>query len=226
MDSRCLSHCLPITLSLTLTPKILQLDLSFRSEEDTLTSIRAVEAAYWDYIDNYSKESPRRYPYLKLVQFFEQIMAKQFPELVHQVPDMIKRYTKYKKSLATDGIIMYTMDGGLQILLVRINGSKIWSMPKGKRESGEESLDCAVREFREETGIDISDTATRDMDSVAILKTNFYILEADYPISLKGYRTNEILGVRWVNEREIFANKDNYSKQVVFAVNYLKELIG
>jgi 8-oxo-dGTP pyrophosphatase MutT (NUDIX family) len=217
MDSRC--------LSLTLTPKVLQLDLSFKNEDDTLNSIRAVESAYWDYIDNYNKESPRRYPYLKLVQFFEQIMWKRFPDLVDHVPDMIKRYTKYKKSLATDGVIMYTMDGGLKLLLVRINGSRIWSMPKGKRESGEESLACAVREFREETGIDISDTATRDMDSVAILKTNFYVLESDYQISLKGYRTNEISGVRWVDCKEIQANRDCYSKQVIFALNYLKEII-
>ena len=216
MDSRCLST--------SLTPKALQLDLAFGREEDMLNSLRAVESAYWDYIDNYNKESPRRYPYLKLVQFCKQIVSWKCPDLIDQVPYMVKRYTKYKKSLATDGIIMYTMDNGLKILLVRINGSKIWSMPKGKRESGEESIDCAVREFREETGIDISDTATRDMERIPILKTNFYILECDYPISLKNYRTNEISGVRWVDSKEILANRENFSKQVIFAVSYLRAI--
>jgi 8-oxo-dGTP pyrophosphatase MutT (NUDIX family) len=117
---------------------------------------------------------------------------------------------------------MYTVDSGLKVLLVRITGSKIWSMPKGKRESGEESWDCAVREFEEETGIDISDTATRDMESVSILKTNFFLLEADYPIPTRRYRTNEISGVKWASVKDILHHKEDYSKQAILVAEYLK----
>ena len=131
-------------------------------------------------------------------------------------------YTKYKKSLATDGIIMYTFDTGLKILLVRITGSKIWSMPKGKREPGEESWQCAIREFEEETGLNISDTATRGMNSVSILKTNFYLLEADYVIPTRRYKTNEISGVRWTSVSDILNNKDEYSKQAILVAEYLR----
>jgi 8-oxo-dGTP pyrophosphatase MutT (NUDIX family) len=204
------------------TPKVSQLTLSFNKEADMVTSLRAVESAYWDYIDNYNKVTPRRYPYYKLVRFFEQILYQKYPSLVNKATDIMKMYTKYKKSLATDGIIMYTFDSGLKILLVRITGSKIWSMPKGKREPGEESWQCAIREFEEETGFNICDTATRGMDSVSILKTNFYLLEADYAIPTRRYKTNEISGVRWISVTDILHNKDEYSKQAILVAEYLR----
>jgi 8-oxo-dGTP pyrophosphatase MutT (NUDIX family) len=94
-------------------------------------------------------------------------------------------------------------------------------MPKGKREPGEESLQCAIREFEEETGLDISDTATRHMSSVAILKTNFYLLEADYAIPTRRYKTNEISGVKWASVTDIFKHKEEYSKQVLLVAEYL-----
>jgi 8-oxo-dGTP pyrophosphatase MutT (NUDIX family) len=208
------------------TPKVSQLSLSFQRNADTVASLRAVESAYWDYIDNYNKVTPRRYPYFKLVQFFQQIMEQKCPSLAPRSAEILKMYSKYKKSLATDGVIMYTYpdhdhQDQAQILLVRITGSKIWSMPKGKREQGEESWDCALREFHEETGIDISDTATRDMESVTILKTNFYLLEADYTIPLRRYRTNEIASVKWCPVDHILKHKEDYSKQAQLVAEFL-----
>ncbi len=209
------------------TPKIseLRLKLSFDTEKDMLASLRIIESAYWDYIDNYYNVYPRQYRYYKLTPFVEKILAKDNRMLVPEAFNMVKKYTKYKKSLATDGVILYTMDEGLHLLLVNNTGSKIWSMPKGKRESGEESFECAVREFKEETGIDISDSASRDMKSVAILKTNFYILEADHKLPLHRYHTNEIAGVKWVLVKDILNpnNSDYYSKQAFHVGKYLTD---
>ncbi len=51
--------------------------------------------------------------------------------------------------------------GGLQILLVHPGGpyfsgkdAGVWTIPKGVPNAGEDLLDCARREFREETGFD------------------------------------------------------------------------
>lgn len=206
------------------TPRVSQLRLKFETLDDMVTTMRSVESAYWDYTDNYNKPSPRRFPYYKLVDFLTLIMRQTGNPMYHLSAEIIKKYTKYKKSLATDGIILYTLEPSIKVTVVRVNGSKIWSMPKGKRESGEESLDCAVREFIEETGIDISDSASRDMDSVAIHKTNFFLLEADYAIPLKKYKTNEISGVKWADISDVTANSSCYSKQVTLVMEYLKDL--
>jgi predicted NUDIX family NTP pyrophosphohydrolase len=59
------------------------------------------------------------------------------------------------------GLLMYRIqDGKLQVLLVHPGGpffknkdEGAWSIPKGEVEEGEELLDAAEREFREETGV-------------------------------------------------------------------------
>ena len=52
---------------------------------------------------------------------------------------------------------IYLKDGGRNLRLLIANStsiSVIWEIPKGKKEYFESDLQCAVREFREETGID------------------------------------------------------------------------
>ncbi len=204
------------------TPRVTQLSLSFDKETDTISSVRAVESAYWDYIDNYNKVTPSRYPYYKLIHFLEQIILQKCPSMAYKSADIMKMYTKYKKRLATDGVIMYTVNcRGIQLLTVRITGSKIWSMPKGKRESGEESHQCAIREFGEETGLNIYDLAAREQESVSILKTRFYIFETAHVVPTYKYKTNEIAGVKWVYLNDIFRNKEAYSRQVFLVASYL-----
>ena len=59
------------------------------------------------------------------------------------------------------GLIMYRLrHGNLEVLLVHPGGPNwkkrdtgAWSIPKGEFEEGEEALDAAKREFREELGI-------------------------------------------------------------------------
>ena len=64
-------------------------------------------------------------------------------------------------SRVSAGLLMYRLrDGGLQVFLVHPGGpyfqkkdAGAWSIPKGEPETGEDLLDAACREFREETGI-------------------------------------------------------------------------
>jgi predicted NUDIX family NTP pyrophosphohydrolase len=63
------------------------------------------------------------------------------------------------------GLLMYRVrEGKLEVLLVHLGGpfwakkdAGAWFVPKGEVEPGEDELDAARREFKEETGLDPSD---------------------------------------------------------------------
>ncbi|PKN37757.1 MAG: NUDIX hydrolase [Deltaproteobacteria bacterium HGW-Deltaproteobacteria-2] len=62
------------------------------------------------------------------------------------------------------GILLYrALDDGLEVFLIHPGGpywekkdEGSWSVPKGEFEAGEDPLEAAKREFREETGSDIT----------------------------------------------------------------------
>ena len=63
------------------------------------------------------------------------------------------------------GLLMYRVrDGALEVLLVHLGGpfwankdAGAWFVPKGEVEPGEDELEAAKREFREETGFEPGD---------------------------------------------------------------------
>jgi predicted NUDIX family NTP pyrophosphohydrolase len=65
------------------------------------------------------------------------------------------------------GILLYRWTARtLEVFLVHPGGpfwkgknAGTWTIPKGEIEDGEPALDAAVREFREETGVDLEETA-------------------------------------------------------------------
>jgi predicted NUDIX family NTP pyrophosphohydrolase len=65
------------------------------------------------------------------------------------------------------GLLVYRKAAdGIEVLLVHPGGpywrrkdDGAWSIPKGEHDPDEESLDVAIREFREEVGVDPPDTA-------------------------------------------------------------------
>lgn len=64
------------------------------------------------------------------------------------------------------GVLLYRQQQGeLQVLLIKPGGPfwrkrdvGAWMIPKGMVEQGETALEAAVREFKEEVGIDLSET--------------------------------------------------------------------
>lgn len=72
-----------------------------------------------------------------------------------------------KKNIKTSDIIFYNAQKNKYNSLISVDGSRylkslikntkngklIWEIPKGRKEKNETSIDCAIREFREETGI-------------------------------------------------------------------------
>lgn len=72
------------------------------------------------------------------------------------------------------GLLMYKLnEGKLKVFIVHPGGpfwkdkeKGAWSIPKGELEDNEEMIDCAVREMKEETGIDVSGKEFIELGSV------------------------------------------------------------
>lgn len=60
----------------------------------------------------------------------------------------------YEKSCG--GIIFYKTKQNTKILLVKNNNGRYWSFPKGHIENGETEQETAIREIKEETGLDVT----------------------------------------------------------------------
>lgn len=59
----------------------------------------------------------------------------------------------YEKSCG--GIVFYENKHNIKILLVKNTNSRYWSFPKGHIEKGETEKQTAIREIKEETGLDV-----------------------------------------------------------------------
>ena len=92
-----------------------------------------------------------------------------------------------KKQISSGGVIFRKEGSDLEIALVAVKEGKVWSLPKGLVEKGEEPPETAVREVREETGLSgkivkkIGDIAywyyIKDDNAKCRKTVHFYLLE-------------------------------------------------
>ena len=89
------------------------------------------------------------------------------------------------KEIVYGVIPLRQLEDGWQVLLVHHQKGEYWSFPKGHPEEGEEPLDTAVRELKEETGLEIdewmgemvlSESYSFERDGEPIEKTVFYTI--------------------------------------------------
>lgn len=95
----------------------------------------------------------------------ERLIVSQFGEIFYE-PELRTRLSKlrnvrvrsirclYEKSCG--GIIFYKSKQNTKILLVKNNNGRYWSFPKGHIEDGESEQETAIREIKEETGLDVT----------------------------------------------------------------------
>lgn len=70
---------------------------------------------------------------------------------------MGKKNKERLKSTSCGGVVWRLKEGKLELLLIKQFAHKDrWGIPKGHKHSGESLEDCAKREIREETGVNVS----------------------------------------------------------------------
>lgn len=60
---------------------------------------------------------------------------------------------RVKEERSAGGVIYQERAGDLWVALIATRGGKVWGLPKGQIEKGEQPLDAALREVMEETGL-------------------------------------------------------------------------
>lgn len=61
---------------------------------------------------------------------------------------------KTERQISSGGVIYRKRGGLVEVALISVRGGKIWGLPKGTAEKGENLARTAHREVREETGLD------------------------------------------------------------------------
>jgi 8-oxo-dGTP pyrophosphatase MutT (NUDIX family) len=62
-----------------------------------------------------------------------------------------------RREVSAGGLVYRrSSDGELQFILIRPKGSETWALPKGHIEKGESIETAAIREVREETGLEVT----------------------------------------------------------------------
>ncbi|MBI4950324.1 MAG: NUDIX hydrolase [Deltaproteobacteria bacterium] len=59
-----------------------------------------------------------------------------------------------ERQISAGGVIFRFREGGMEVALISVRGGKVWGLPKGAAEKGENLARTAHREVREETGLD------------------------------------------------------------------------
>lgn len=109
------------------------------------------------------------------------------------------------REFSAGGLVVRRMRGRPYIAAVRVKDGKVLALPKGHIESGESGAETAIREVREEAGIDsrmveklgdIRYWYTRDGSRV--LKVVSFFLLSYRGGSVRDYQREEVDGAAWV----------------------------
>ena len=138
--------------------------------------------------------------------------------------EMLNRFCKEFEEIKAGGGLVVNPKG--ELLVIKRNG--VWDLPKGKIEQGEFLRQGAVREVKEECGIEkVKIHATVKptfhiymMDNKPILKTTYwYLMECLDPENIKGQADEGITEIRWVARRELKELMSNSYPNIRFLVD-------
>lgn len=127
-------------------------------------------------------------------------------EITFKIGDIIETVKKedFAKWRSDNKIIQSTIKGHEDAYYKYVESGDVggkWSIPKGHVEEGEEYIDAAKREFREETGFDVPDGKLTPFKKGKVI---FYVLEVDTMEYEKKYETDyEIVQSKWFKISEL-----------------------
>ena len=109
------------------------------------------------------------------------------------------------REFSAGGLVVRRMRGKPYIAAVRVKGGTVLALPKGHIEPGESGAETAVREVREETGIDSRPIEKLDdirywysRDGARVLKVVSFFLLAYRSGSVRDYQRAEVDGAEWL----------------------------
>lgn len=121
------------------------------------------------------------------------------------------------RKIPTCGFIIHNLKTDQLLLVQEANGK--WSYPKGGMEKTDTStLKCAIRELKEETGINIG--IYRDipltLHKKIVRESEYYMYKLNLNINndevvVKPTNPAEIINYRWFNRSDITLNKDMFN---------------
>jgi 8-oxo-dGTP pyrophosphatase MutT (NUDIX family) len=129
--------------------------------------------------------------------------------LYHTDLEALKKavFKKFTIIYAAGGLVL---NPSKDILLIFRKGK--WDLPKGKLDEGESLDQCALREVKEETGLQhlrlieplVVTYHTYDEDGKHILKeTHWYLMHAGRDQQLKAQEEEQITAIEWVSEKQL-----------------------
>jgi 8-oxo-dGTP pyrophosphatase MutT (NUDIX family) len=109
------------------------------------------------------------------------------------------------REFSAGGLVVRRMRGRPYIAAVRVKDGTVLALPKGHIEPGESGAETAVREVREETGLDGRLVEKLDdirywytRDGARVLKVVSFFLLAYRSGSLRDYQREEVDGAEWI----------------------------
>jgi 8-oxo-dGTP pyrophosphatase MutT (NUDIX family) len=109
------------------------------------------------------------------------------------------------REFSAGGLVVRRMRGRAYIAAVRVKDGTVLALPKGHIEPGESGSDTAVREVREETGVDGRLVEKLDdirywytRDGARVLKVVSFFLLAYRSGSVRDYQRAEVDGAEWI----------------------------
>jgi len=103
------------------------------------------------------------------------------------------------KSSIKAGVFIFD-DKQKKILLVQSRGN-LWGSPKGSKEANENILQCALREVKEETGLELTENMINDNHKFIYNNSHYYYLTmAELPVTINTPMIgNDATGIGWFN---------------------------
>lgn len=136
----------------------------------------------------------------------KKILCVRCPNPCRCVLRKLKTYTspkKYQHSFSPKkkaGVLMTSADRNKTKILVVQSRGRLWGIPKGGIENGENEMDCAFRELYEETGIKL-DKNKSDVAATIRMKNGYYFFLPNQPKhELKLADCNDSTGVGWITK--------------------------
>jgi 8-oxo-dGTP diphosphatase len=176
-----------------------------------------IQSKYWEFSD-----SPENAD--------EKIDFKEFCNLVYlehniqdsKLSDDLSEYSQHSLKATRCGFIIFN-ENSTKLLLVQNVNSSSWAFPKGKCNPNEPTLNCAIRETKEETNITIKknnvwNKYVKFKSSAFRCKYMFYITNVNEKVIVKP-KANEITNIKWFDLQNVLNSNCKAFKSVIKTLN-------